>query len=268
MNNWLSFKIAIQTMKDYWKVTLILTLLFMGMGTMYSGMYPAFKDLMIDLVPEMMEQFNFIPNAEDMASYIGFLNVELYQMFWLLILGILIGFIAATLISKEVEAKTIDLLMANPISRKQIVVEKYLGLIPLILIVNFATMTAVYGTTLAIDEEINFSYLFMTHVVSIPYFLAIASMGLLISVIIDEKMKASIIMIAIIVGMFVFRSISLMVPDYEAIGSISLTYYFNPYDILKSGTVDAVGVVVLIVVILECLLVSVFIFERRDINVS
>ncbi len=268
MSDWFSFRIAIQTMKDYSKITLILTLLFMGMAAMYSGMYPAFKDMIADLGPEMMEQFSFLPGAEDMASYIGFLNLELYQMFWLLILGILIGFISASLISKEVEAKTIDLLMANPISRKQIVIEKYLGLIPTILVVNFATMIVVYGTALVIDEEINFGYHFMTHVVSIPYFLAVASIGLLISVIIDEKMKASIIMIAIIVGMFVFRSISLMVPDYEAIGSISLTYYFNPYDILKSGTVDAVGVVVLIVVILECLLVSVFIFERRDINVS
>ena len=268
MSDWFSFRIAIQTMKDYWKMTLILSLLFMGMAAMYSGMYPAFKDMMAELGSEMMEQFNFIPGAEDMASYIGFLNVELYQMFWLLILGILVGFIAASLVSKEVEAKTIDLLMANPISRKQIVIEKYLGLIPTILIVNFSTMIVVYGMTLAINEEINLGYLFMTHVVSIPYFLAVASIGLLVSVIIDEKMKASIIMIAIIVGMFVFRSISLMVPDYEAIGSLSLTNYFNPYDILKSGTVDAVGVAVLIVVIFECLLVSMFIFERRDINVS
>jgi len=203
-----------------------------------------------------------------MASYIGFLNVELYQMFWLLILGILVGFIAASLVSREVEAKTIDLLMANPISRKQIVFEKFVGLIPMILIINFATYLAVCGVTLAINEEINFSYLLMTHIVSIPYFFAVASMGLLISVIIDEKMKASIVMIAVIVGMFVFRSVSLIVTDYEAIGFLSLTNYFNPYDILKSGTVDAVGVVVLVVVILECLLVSMFIFERRDINVS
>jgi len=268
MSEWFSFRIAIQTVKDYWKTTLILSLLFMGMAAMYSGMYPAFKDMMAELGPEMMEQLNFIPGAEDMASYIGFLNVELYQMFWLLILGILIGFIAASLVSKEVEAKTIDLLMANPISRKQIVVEKYLGLIPTILIVNFATMIVVYGMTLAINEEINLGYLFMTHVVSIPYFLAVASMGLLVSVIIDEKMKASIIMIAVIVGMFVFRSISLMVTDYEAIGSLSLTNYFNPYDTLISGTIDGVGVVVLISVILECLLASMFIFERRDINVS
>ena len=68
--------------------------------------------------------------------------------------------------------------------------------------------------------------------------------------------------------MFIFNSISLMIPDYKTLGYISLTHYFNPYDILKSGTIDLVGVVVLIIVILECLLVTMFIFERRDINVS
>ena len=30
---------------------------------------------------------NFI---QDMASYVGFLNAEMYQMFWMLILGIII----------------------------------------------------------------------------------------------------------------------------------------------------------------------------------
>jgi len=138
----------------------------------------------------------------------------------------------------------------------------------MILIINFSTFLVVCGITIAIDEQINFQYLFMTHVISIPYLLAITSFGFLISVVIDEKMKASIIMIAIIVGMFIFNSISLMIPAYEALGYISLTHYFNPYDILKSGNIDAIGIVVLIVVILENLLVTMFIFERRDINVS
>jgi ABC-2 type transport system permease protein len=256
-------------MKDYWKTTLILSLLFMGMSAMYSGMYPGIKDVMADMMEsDYGDTFAAFKGSEDMASYLGFLNIELYQIFWILILGILLGMISASIISKEVEAKTIDLFMANPISRKQIIIEKFLGLTPMILIINFSTFLAVSGMTIAIDEEINFGYLFMTHVVSIPYLLAVISIGLLISVIIDEKMKASIVMIAILVGMFIFESISMMAPDYESLGYISLTHYFNPYDILKSGTVDAVGIVVLIVVILECLLVSMFIFERRDINVS
>jgi ABC-type transport system involved in multi-copper enzyme maturation permease subunit len=75
-------------------------------------------------------------------------------------------------------------------------------------------------------------------------------------------------MIAIIVGMFIFESISLMIPDYESLGYVSLIHYFNPHDLLTTGTIDVIGLIILIVVILECTLVSMFLFERKDINVA
>jgi len=268
MNNIFRFRIALQTMKDNLKITVMLALVFMGMTAMYSSMYPAFKDVMEDMASEYSEMMPFIPGIEDMASYVGFLNIELYQIFWILILAMLIGFIAASLISKEIEAKTIDLFMSNPVSRKQIVLERYMGLIPMILFINTATLVTVYGTTLAIGEEINLGYLCMTHAASVPYFLAIAAIGLLISVIINEKMKASIITIAIVMGMFIFESVSLLAPDYENMGLISLTHYYNPHDILKAGEVDVVGIVVLLVFTIICLIIAMIYFEHRDIAVS
>ncbi len=268
MSSLFNFQMTVQTIKDNFKITLIVTLLFMGMAAMYAGMYPTFKESLLELTEGFSDSFGWLSGVEDMASYVGFLNVEMYQIFWLLILAILIGFIAASTISKEVEGKTIDLLLSNPVSRKQIIFEKYIAMIPMILIINFATFIAVYATTIAIDEEINLGYLFMTHVVSIPYFLAVLGIGFVISVIVDEKMKASIVMVAIIVGMYIFESISLMASDYEALGLLSITHYFNPYDILKFGEIDVVGVVVLIVVTVECLLFSMLYFDWKDINVS
>ena len=41
MNEIFRFKIAIQTIKDYWKTTLIIALLFMAMAAMYAGMFPS-----------------------------------------------------------------------------------------------------------------------------------------------------------------------------------------------------------------------------------
>ncbi|HID26201.1 MAG TPA: hypothetical protein EYP23_07075 [Thermoplasmata archaeon] len=120
---------------------------------------------------------NMIRGAESMTIYPGFLNVELYQVFWILVLGILVSFIAASLVSREVEGKTVDLLLSIPVSRKQVVFGKYLGLIPFILLVDFATMLAVYGVTLVINETINLNHLFMTHVVSLLYFMAVAGIG-------------------------------------------------------------------------------------------
>jgi ABC-2 type transport system permease protein len=261
-------RIAFQTIKDYSKITIILSLLFIAMAIMYGGMYPAFEESLSEIIDSgFAEGFDFFRGAEDMGSYVGFLNIELYQIFWLLILGIMIGFISASIISKEVEGKTIDLLMSNPVSRKQVVFEKFIGVIPMVLTVNFLTFLAIIGVTVAIDQELNFYNVLLTHLVSIPYFFAIIGIGILVSVIINDKMKASIIMIALIVGMFIFESLGQMVTDYESIGIISITHYFDPYDTLKFGEVDFVGVVVLLIVAMWAMIIAMIYFEHKDITV-
>ncbi len=269
MRKVLGFRIAVQTIRDYWKSTIIIALLFVGITFLYSGMFPSFEQSIIDMMDSSFyESFNFFAHADQMHTYVGFLTLELYNIFWLLILAIMLGFLAASSISKEIEGKTIDLLLSNPVSRWQLVAEKYLGLIPMFLVVNFSTMFAVIGITGLIGETINYSNLLLVHLVSIPYFLAVFAMGIVLSVLIDEKMKASIVLIAILVGMFVLNSLSLMTPEYEWIGSFSLLHYFDPYSVLQFGQVDGGGVLVFLGITAACLIGSMLYFERRDIAIS
>ena len=129
-------------------------------------------------------------------------------------------------------------------------------------------MLAVIGITAAINENLNFGYLLLVHIVSIPYFLAIISIGILISVILDEKMKASIFMIAILVGMYIIHSISLMSSDTEFLGYFSMNKYFDTFEVLKFGDVDVAGVFIYIAITTACLLIAMFYFEHRDIAVT
>jgi len=191
----------------------------------------------------------------------------LYTIFWLLILGIILGFIGASSISKEIEGKTIDLLMSNPVSRKQIVFEKFIGLIPMFLLVNFITMFSVMGITFLLNESIEFENLLMIHLVSVPYFLAIISIGILLSVIINEKMKSSIFLISILIGMFFLNSISLLTPDMEFLGYLSMNHYFDTFIVLNTGEVNISGILVYIAIITFCLVTSMIYFEHKDIEV-
>lgn len=268
MNEIFRFKISIQTMKDYWKITLVITFLFIVMATLYASMYPSFKEVLFEMLESgASETYNFLPHADQMHTYIGFLTIELYEIFWLLILAIMIGFISSSCITKEIEGKTIDLLMSNPVSRKQIVIEKFVGLIPMFLVINFGTMLSLFGITLLLNENLNFGNLLLVHIVSIPYFLAVISIGILISVIFDEKMKASIVMIAILVGMYIINSLSLMSPDFEFLGSLSIYQYFDTFQVLKYGEIDGAGVFAFIGIITACLLISMIYFEHKDIPV-
>jgi ABC-2 type transport system permease protein len=261
----MGFSIACQTARENLRATLTLSLVFMVMAVMYAAVYPSFKDSMGDLLensPEMP-----IRGFESSATYPGFLNVELYQIFWVLILALVLGYFAGSLVSKEVESRTMDMLLSNPVPRYRIVLEKFLGLVPAVLTVNFATMVAVIVVTPAIGEELVLGDLLLTHVSSIPYFLAVLAIGVLVSTIIDEKMKASMVVMGIIIGSYVLETVSLLVPDYENLGLVSLTHYFNPADPLLKGSMDVVGGLILVAITAGCLLVAVWHFERRDIRV-
>jgi ABC-2 type transport system permease protein len=160
-----------------------------------------------------------------------------------------------------------DMLLSNPVPRYRIVIEKFLGLVPMTLTVNLATMIAVIGVTAGIGEELAFGDLLLTHIMSIPYFLAVLAIGMLASTIIDEKMKASIVVIAIIMGSYILQTISLLTPDYENLGLVTLTHYFDPTDTLLEGEVDVVGALVLMAITVGCLMVAIWYFERRDIRI-
>ena len=78
MNEIFRLRIAIQTIKDNWKTTLIIALLFIAMAAMYTGMYPSFKDLLSEMMQSgSSDAYSFLPHADQMHTYIGFLNWSL-----------------------------------------------------------------------------------------------------------------------------------------------------------------------------------------------
>lgn len=265
MTGWSKLRIAWETVKDKWKVTAFLTFIFAGFAAMYIGIYPSFEEMMkgfADFPLQFIRGFGSV--TQD--PFLGYLNMELYQIFWVLIFPVLVAYLAASLISEEVEAGTVDMLLSNPVSKKRIVLEKFLGIIPLILIVTFAYMGSVYGVTQLIGEEVNLTHLFLNHLWSFIYFLAVASVSLLVSTIVSKKMKASIIAMAIIIGMYLIESITQIAPDYENIGIISLVNFYDPSKILLDGEIKIVNPAVLIIVTIATLLIAMIYFEHRDIT--
>ena len=49
MNNEFRFKITFQTIKDYWRTTLIITFLFMILTALYAGMFPSTEEALLEM---------------------------------------------------------------------------------------------------------------------------------------------------------------------------------------------------------------------------
>jgi len=193
----------------------------------------------------------------------GFLASEVYQFVWLLLVGLYLVYMAGGIVAADVETGRIDLLLATPVSRTRVIVEKYLSLLVPIAILNLVMPLFVFGGVIAIGESLAFTDLLLLHVFSIPYLLLTASLGLVLSVVFNRADIAQRGGLALLFMLFVIDSVTTGT-DFEWLGAISPTRYFSPIDVLVDAEPDIAGAVILLAAAFALLIASTERFKRAD----
>jgi ABC-2 type transport system permease protein len=203
-------------------------------------------------------------NVQAINTIQGFLAAELYQFVWLLLLGLYMAYAGGGTVAGDVETGRLDLLLATPVSRRRLVLEKFLSLSVPIVLVNLFGLLFVYGGAVLVDESIAIADLAAVHLLSIPYLYVCASVGLLLSVVLSRADVAQRGGIAAVFALFLLDTVSLGT-DYEWLGKLSPTRYFDPTDILVEGTYDVGGALVLSAATVLLVLASLLRFQQRDV---
>lgn len=228
--------------------------------------YPSYSEAMDmerlrEAFPEpMIQAFNI----ETMASLEGFLAVELYMFGWVLLLGLYLAYSAASIIADDIDRGRMDSLLAMPVSRPRLAVERFAALGLPILTVNVVTPVVVLVSARLIGESLSVVNVVALHLLSIPYLFACAGIGLLASVLFDRASIAQRVALGVTFGIYLVESL-LTGTDYEMLGALAPMRYFDPNVALLNGTYDLVGAAVLIMMTAVLLVVSQVWFVRRDI---
>jgi ABC-2 type transport system permease protein len=196
----------------------------------------------------------------------GFLAVEIYQFVWLLLLGLYFAYSAAGLIADDVERDRMDLTLSLPVSRSRVLAEKFLSLLVPILALNTVVAAAVYVGVLAIGQSIDPLDLAMVHALSVPYLLACGAIGLVLSVLVSRADVAKRIAIALVFVLFLIESVAASTEEFEWLGYVSPTRYYDPTAILVEGSYDLVGAAVLLGATVALVLLARFRFSGADIG--
>jgi ABC-2 type transport system permease protein len=173
------------------------------------------------------------------------------------------AYTAGGAIAGEVENGRLDLLLATPVSRSRVVVEKYLSLLTPIVVLNLLMPLFVYAAVLLIGESIHVVDLVMVHLLSVPYLLACTSIGMLLSVLVPRGDLAQRGGIAAVFLLFVLDSVTAGT-DFEALGAVSPTRYYDTTEILVDQTYDVAGAIVLLLAAFALLAVTRALFLRAD----
>jgi ABC-2 type transport system permease protein len=217
-------------------------------------------DAYVDAFPEA---FQTAFGIQTLGSLEGFLAVELYQFGWVLLLGLYFAYAAGGSVAGDLERERIDLLLSTPISRSRLVTEKFLALVPGILLVNAVVAAIVYVGSALIADPLPLVDVLAVHALSIPYLLFCAALGLLFSVTLGRESRAQRAGMATVFGLFMLESVGAGT-DYEFLSLLSPTRYYSPTDVLVDGTSDLVGAAVLTESAALLVVASVLWFRRRD----
>jgi ABC-2 type transport system permease protein len=227
-----------------------------------------------DLIEQLGDVFESYPETirkmmgiRGMGTVAGFLAVEFYQFGWLIVLGLYFAYSAGSLIADDVETDHMDTLLSAPVSRSKVVVEKFLSLLMPILAINVVVGLIVYAgaTVIEVDGSLELADIVAVHALSIPYLLCCAGIGLGLSVLASRASTAQRAALGVVFGLYMLESLVLDT-DYEWVGTIAPTRYYDPTAILVDGTYDFASAAILLGAAIVLVIASQLWFRRKDIQ--
>ena len=263
--------ILLKTLRDkrramlFWGIGLVaMAVLIMMLLPNISAGAEAIEGYLEILPEEMMAVFG--GDIADIATPEGFLNAELFFMTTpILFLVFAIGFGAGAIAGEE-EQGTLDLLLANPLSRRRVVLEKFGALS-----IGIIVLAIVYWVGLAVglalvDESIN-----LLNIAAVCFSAALLGMtfGTLSLAIGCARGKRNLAMAGaggLAVVTYFLNALAPVVDFLEPFRGVSPFYYYIGGDPLNNGLNlgHAAVLVGLTVVFLALALIT---FERRDLAI-
>ncbi|MFC5970952.1 ABC transporter permease subunit [Halomarina salina] len=211
--------------------------------------------------PQLVEAFNL----ELIGTIEGYLALELYQFAWVLGLGAYLAYSAAGSVAGDVDDGRMDTILAAPVSRGQVVVEKFLSLLVPVVVVNVVVLAVVALGTSLVDYPVPAADLVAVHALSIPYLLFCGGLGMLASVVAPRRFVAEGVAVGLLVGTFLLDSVTAGT-DLDWLSAVAPMRYYDPVAILTASEYDLVGAVVLLGVAVALLAASGVWFRRVDVR--
>lgn len=236
-------------------------------ASMYIAIYPSIAEEMAGLAGIQIYQAMGI----DLASFAGYIASVVVQIIPI-ILGVYVIMVGTGTLAGEDDNGTLELVVAMPLKRWQIVAMKAAALaVVLFLIIvimglgSALTLTLVKQTT---EVDVTAGQLFVALLGAYPMQLAFFCMGLFLGTITPNRRVAVAIMALIYIGSYLANSLSNLTESLEGLETISLFAYVNTSASVFEEGLDPNNLLILVAVALIFFLLALWGFQQRNITVG
>jgi beta-exotoxin I transport system permease protein len=245
-----------------WTVSLVLLV------AMYVAIWPSIQSQpsmgdFLDKMPEALRSL-FAMAGADMSTPVGYVQVELLSFMGPMLLLIYAITAGAAAIAGEEDRHTLDLLLANPVSRRRVVIEKLTAMTVGTALLAVVTGAALLGEGRLADMRLPAAEVAaaMLHMALLA--LVFGALALAIGAVSGRVAASRAVPAVVAVLAYIVNGLAPMVSWLEPVQKVSPFYQYAGHDPLRHG-VSVAGVVVALVTIAVLAGVAAYGFHRRDV---
>lgn len=266
----MAFEILKQALKDKSVGVIIAAVLIFLYIFWLASFFPTIKPAMSNydqlLSNPTMKAF-LGDSVTSIGTFGGFISLEVFSYMGLVI-GAIVIFIAASFAAGEIEQKSSELLLSLPVSRENIIISRFVALLPFTLIIVLAELAAIYLGGRYIGETVDIKWFAYAMVFMAAFTIAVGSLALFVSSIMSNGRTAALVSLGVLLAMFLVENIGSMVTSIDWARQLSLFHYAKMSAIVNNHDVSWLNAGILIAVAIVFLVLSVIAFKRRDVNVT
>ena len=242
----------------------------LGMGFLafvMSVFYPSFSggqiDSILDTIPAALQ--GLVGNLQDWRELPGYIGSQIFDIRLPIFISILSILLAISLTVTEEDKGELRTLVAQPISRRAIVLGKWLAIVTICLVASVASVLGVEIGLLAINESLDQTVLVRLGLFTWLLVTALASLIFAVGLATGKRSLTTAVAVIIAIGSFLMSTFSQAVDWLKEWDFVSFFHYFPATDIAK-GTIEWMNVWVYVGITVTSLAIALLVFVRRDIK--
>lgn len=261
-------KKSIRAKRGQW---ITFALLGLGFLLLYIATFPAVQktsadyDKIVSTLPKgVLTAFNI---TQTTPSLMGYLSSKHFGFLWAFMIILLMSSYASYAIAKEVEAKTMGLLLSQPISRFKLYWSRFsAGIFGLILFI-LASEILVWPLAHIFNYQITLNEVLGIAALGLFFGVAILGLGLLFSSLSSESSKSTAYLSTVLLVMYVAYLIANLEPKLQSLERISVFNYFKPGTVVSGQGIEVSSILILTIIGIVSAVLGSVIFNKRDLNV-
>lgn len=230
----------------------------------YVGFYPQFKDQLVsakmEAMPAGMKEFM---GLREVGTATGYLEMTVYSLVGPLLLIMVAIVLGVRAVAGPEENHTLELLLANPISRRRFLLERFATLVLEVVALGAVPWLLVLLLANAFDMGIPASHVSSTSLGLLLLALAFGTIAFSVGAFVGRRATALAVAGGAAVGSYVLHGLAKQVSSLEPLRWLSPFQYYIGDDPLRTGF-HAASILVPLALVGVLLALAAYGFERRD----